>query len=617
MRTRLGLIVVVLATVAWAQPAHAGRADWRRLSGDLARPWPSIQTSAGNFPDYTDGEVPRATGRGTRYGDSVLALALLQRGLRSGDKRLIDSATKAFAFVISRKRRRLQRYKPSVFESMAVAAGYNLLRKRLPGNPVFRRNRRAWERWLLRVRPVSTILRMPSTRRFGNHYLVEAIEVFELRRTGLHSRNRAALLGPRLGRAMSIYRRLINHGIPALGRRKGQSRHGVPTFLISDPPDYPLAYQGLAVGLYAHALQMIGGGSRAARATLRRAVNASWLIAAPDGDLGYFGRSSEESWTQSGTALGAEVAVRRAGATGRSALRYRALRERALGRLRDAYGFGPRGYHFIPALEVSDRLGARALEPYAGSPSFGGLTLLLLNWTLTDMPTRDKPVGAIAASRGFQAELSRGQSTFAMVRRGRAWFTVREGQSRPRRPGDLRYDFGLVAVKARAPGHGWRDVMPLRPLTYSDRSAGPVLRRGGARGYPFGSRMRIRHGVVTVYGGFRTPGGRWPRPRGGLPFAPPPRGARLSFPGPRGGPPGGRWLRRGVAFRFAPTSCGARLSFRGRRGDRLEYSSFLRSYRQGAGISRAELTDSLQRVTASPRPGAVHVDGKRYYSASD
>src|SRR4051812_49972225 len=26
------------------------------------------------------------------------------------------------------------------------------------------------------------------------------------------------------------------------------------------------------------------------------------LISAPDGDLGYFGRSSEESWTQSGTA---------------------------------------------------------------------------------------------------------------------------------------------------------------------------------------------------------------------------------------------------------------------------------------------------------------------------
>src|SRR3954447_2723401 len=148
MRVRLALLfLVVVASAASAQPAQAGRADWSRLSGDLARPWLSIQTSKGNFPDYTDGEVPRATGRGTRYGDSVLALALLQRGLRSGDQRMIDSATKGLAFVISRTRRRLQRFKPSVFESMAVAAGYNLLRKRQPGTPTFKRNRRAWQRW--------------------------------------------------------------------------------------------------------------------------------------------------------------------------------------------------------------------------------------------------------------------------------------------------------------------------------------------------------------------------------------------------------------------------------------------------------------------------------------
>src|SRR3954452_3896697 len=353
MRIRLALLfLVAVASAASAQPAQAGRADWSRLSGDLARPWLSIQTSKGNFPDYTDGEVPRATGRGTRYGDSVLALALLQRGLRSGDQRMIDSATKAFAFVISRRRRRLQRFKPSVFESMAVAAGYKLLRKRQPGKRTFKRNRRAWERWLLRVRPVSTILRMPSTRRFGNHYLVEAIEVFELRRTGLHSRNRAALLGPRLGRAMSIYRRLINHGIPALGRRKGQRRHGLSTFLISDPPDYPLAYQGLALGYYAQAVRMMGRAARPdARAAIRKAANASWLIAGPDGDLGWFGRSMEESWAQAGTALGAEMAAERPGARTRARLRYRALRDAALGRLRSAYGNGPRGYHFVPALE--------------------------------------------------------------------------------------------------------------------------------------------------------------------------------------------------------------------------------------------------------------------------
>jgi hypothetical protein len=579
--------LLVLGLVAGA-PASASRAEWSRLAESIARPWPAVQTSEGNFPDYTDGLTPRSrtNGPGTRYGDSVLGLALIRQGLRTHDQRMIDTGVQAVAWATRIERRPLQQKKPSVFESFAVAAAYNIVRRRIPQHPTFVRTKRAWRRYILHIKPVSTILRIPNTRRFSNHYLVEALEVFELRRTGIRTGDPHALVGPGFGRAYRIYKRLINSTIPAVARRKGQTRRGLPTFLISDPPDYPLAYQGLAMGLYGQAVRELGGGaSRAARQTLRRAANASWLLSGPDGDVGYFGRSMAESWAQSGTALGAETAARRGRASSGLQARYRALRDVTLGRLRDAYGDGPRGYAFIPALRQHGALGARALEPYAGAPSFAGLTLLQLEWTLDEM-TGNRPTSAVASAHGLGTSLSRGESKFAVVRRGRNWFAVRAGQSLHRYPNDLRYDFGLIAFKRGGFGRPWRDIIPLRPYTYRHRdSAGPVLRRGGVNGLPAGRTFRIRRGQVTLHGGFRTTSGRW--------------------------------LRRHVRFRFVPTSCGVRVSWNGRRGDRYEYSSFLRGLRNAPQVSRAKVTDGVQDVTASPRPGAVSTDSRRYYSASD
>jgi hypothetical protein len=105
------------------------------------------------------------------------------------------------------------------------------------------------------------------------------------------------------------------------------------------------------------------------------------------------------------------------------------------------------------------------------------------------------------------------------------------------------------------------------------------------RGYPWGYRTRFSHGAVTVYGGWK--------------------------------PAGGGWLRTGVRFRYTPTRCGVRLTFRARRGDRIEYSSFLRGYRQTPTLTRALLADSRQRITPVPLPASLRVDARRYYSASD
>jgi hypothetical protein len=588
LRLTLVLATVTAAAVLGTAPADASRAEWDRLATDIARPWPATQTSEGNFPDYTDGLTPRSetNGPGTRYGDAVLGLALVQHGLRRGNQRFIDAGIQAVTWAVRYDRRGLQQKKPSVFESYAVAAAYNLVRRRIPRHPTFVRTRRSWVEYMRHIRPVSTILRTPNTRRFSNHYLIEALSVLELRRTGVRASSRLALLGPGFPRAVRIFRRMINVGIPRAARTRGQRRRGLPTFLISDPPDYPLAYQGLAMGFYAQAVRLLGGrASRAARSTLRRAANASWLLAAPDGATGYFGRSMEESWAQSGTALGAEVAAQRGRASGTERARYRALAHSALARLRDAYGDGPRGYAFIPALRLHGALGARALEPYAGAPSFAGLTLLNLNWLLEEMPA-DPPRSALFSAREGGTKLSRRRSEFAVARAGRNWFAVRAGQSLSRHPEDLRYDFGLIALKRGGFGSPWRDLIPLRPLTHGRRdSAGPILYRGRAKGYPWGRRFSIRRGRITLSGGFRTSSGQW--------------------------------LRHHVRFRFVPTSCGVQVTWGGRRGDRFEYSSFVRGFEQTPAISRERLADSAQEITPSPRPGAVRVDGRRYYSASD
>src|SRR4051812_31521745 len=584
----LPLLTALLVVLAVAPAAHADKSDWVALADSIAKPWPGLQRSNGEYPDYTDDEIPKQHGEGTRYGDSVLGWALIQRGLRDHDQKLIDSGVDAVSFAVSPPRHDLQRREPSVFEAMAVAGAYNLMKEGQPKDPGFVKGKRAWAAYLKRVPPVSTILRIPNTSRFSNHYLVEALEVFEMNRTRIRTSNPRKLLGPGFKRAVRIYKFMINKRIPQFAREKGQQRGGVPSFLISDPPDYPLAYQALALGLYAQAVRKLGSAaSPAARATLRRSTNASWLLAAPDGDIGFFGRSMEESWAQTGTALGAEVAAQ-SGASARWRTRYRALREATLERLRDAYGNGPRGFHFIPALELSDRLGMRALEQYAGAASFTGLALLQLNWLLDAMPAGGDPAGSLASDFQSATELSRGQSTFATVRHGDSWYALKQGRSLRREPGDLRYDAGLVTLKRRQKDGSWLQVVPYKPFT-DDRAAdsgGPFLDNGGPRGYLWARDLRVRNGAVTLSGaGFRENEGAW--------------------------------QRTGMRFRYTPTACGVRVAFRGRRGETIEYAAFLRSYRQRPSISRTELTDSVQRVTPHPAPTAVHVDGQLYYSASD
>ena len=551
------LLAGIAALLYCPAPADAQvEARWRAFSREMAAPWPDIQRPTGNLPDYLDGlNNPY---EGTRYGDAMMGWGLLQVGIRDQQPRMINAALAAVDYATSDER---NWGRPSVFETMALASAYNIARESLADNPRFRRLRRQWESWLKRVRTE----RLHYENRYGNHWLVDAISVFELQRSGLVSNRRGTVLGSGRTTARRQAIRLINIRIPRLVR-------GYGPLVLSDPPDQPIAYHGLSIAFYARAMRLMGGAaSPRARSTLRRAIRASQLLAAPDGDISYITRSQEEVWTLPATAYATQFASLLPGTTEQLHLDSHALAERTLQRLRREYTVGPRGIWVTPALAQDLAAGARGLDAYAGAPAYGGLALVWLNLTIEEHP-EDPPAADLPADGLLATPVSQAGARFAVVRRPNLWFAVKMTHSQdPHFVDDLRYDFGVAVVKRRTP-EGWHDIVPQRPRSVGahPETAGPTLVDDGARGHPFGTRITTRRdGVVTVVGGFRTPGGRVLRP---------------------------------AVFTYRPVPCGGvELAFDARPGERFEHSAFFRGARAPSIDGGSASANGLQ-VTVSPEP---------------
>jgi hypothetical protein len=546
----LGTVAAVVTggtkTTSTSEPAD----DWRDLAYDIAAKWPGLQTRDGWYRDYIYGggrsfcyqTVCKANLGNARYGESVLGYGLIQTGLREGDQRLIESGIKAITYVVNLPR--LQREFPTAFEGMAVAASYNLLRVQLPGNLRFVEAKPAWERFMRRQPVLSTFFRVPDTPRYGNHFLVEAIEVLEMQRTGLRSDDPQAIVGPNRARWKQLVMRLLNTRVPELAREGSIRVDGQPAWIHSDPPDNPLAYFGLAAGLYARAIELLGNDARQlTRRPIMNAANAAVWLMAPDGDLSYSGRSMAESWAYSGIALATEVAGNRVAQGSATQASFRGVSETAVDRLRDKYGNGPTGWWILPGLREAAPP-YRGIDRYNGAVAFTGLTLVSLNWALDERDASRGPrrVGAIGSDRDSAVALGQGDGRFAAVRKGDVWFAVRRKASTKRRT-DLRYDFGLIALKVLERGK-WLDIVRPRPKTSLPfDSVGPTLRIGRNIGLPRGERMRVRNGTVIVAGGYRDP-------------------KRV-------------WLRRSVTWTYTAVDCGVRLSFFAQKGETYVYSVFV------------------------------------------
>jgi len=572
------LLALLAAGIAGVPAAGAAAPDeWRGLARQIADPWPGLQRAEGWYPDYVYGGGKAFCGRpscrkglgNARYGESLLGYGLVMTGLRDADQRLVDSGLRAISYIVAQQE--LQRKLPTSVEGMAVASTYNLMKARQPDNAIFIDDVRSWEAFLKRQPVVTTVFRKPDTPRYSNHFLIEALEVIELLRTGLESDDPQAILGGMRSEAERVMRFLLNERVPGIARRARIDIGGVSTWVHSDPPDNPLAYFGLAAGVYARAVRQLGeDAAPRTRTPMMEAANAAVWVTGPDGDMAYYGRSGEDSWAPAAMAMATEAAANLPGASAAQAARYRAVTDRVLARLRDAYGNGPQGLWVLPALRADLRAALKGIDRYSGAVAFAGLTLVTLNWALDEMDrAASREPSTIGADADSAQAFSKGESQTGVVRKGDVWFAVKRQASSKRR-NDMRYDFGLVALKRRA-GEGWTDVLRLRPQTSSrPDSVGPILRRGGVAGLPRGERLTVRSGTVTVTGGYRS-------------------AMR-------------RYLRRGVRWTWRATGCGVKLSFPVRAGERYEYSTFFVDDGTRPRASGAVVADETQRVSFSQAP---------------
>lgn len=537
--------------LAPASAAAAPQDEWRTLSQRIAQPWPGIQAADGQFPDYVIRAAPGSMR--DRYGEALLGYGLIQNGIRDGDDRATSAGLRSLAFAA---RKRDPGWESSAFENFALASAYNLARERLADHPLFVAARADWEERLRHSR----LTRIGSGRRFTNKALVAAVEVLELARSGLRSDDPRAILNDPQG-AVAAVRDLVARTVPALARphQRRDPRAGT-TALLGDYPWIPLAYHGLTVGYLARVVELLGAEAPSkARSTLLRGLNASWALTGPDGDLSYFGRSQEQAWTHPITAYGAEVG---AGLQPSRAVHYRELSDRAMDRLARTAVVGEEGLFITPALAPDLAGGIRGLDLYAAASPYNGLTLVSLNWALERAGSRAASSGRIGADSSSSAILGTSRASFATVRRGDVWFAVKRSRAGTH---DLRYDFGLVALKVRDEGGEWRDVLRLRPRVEGvNDSAGPLLLRGG-RGIPEGGALSsTSSGRIRLRVAFRTSRGRV--------------------------------LRRRVPFAFVPTRDGVRIDFPARDGDRFEHSAF---FVDGAERPRAvsrSVSDDRQEV---------------------
>ncbi|MFL5838080.1 MAG: hypothetical protein ACJ76K_16055, partial [Solirubrobacteraceae bacterium] len=547
-----------------------------RVDAQIAAPWPALQQPTGRFRNILGG--------GTRYGEATLGYALLQAGARARNRAQVHAGLKAISFAV---RNSTARSRPSVFENLSIAAAYNIAKRSLRHDPVFKRARPRWERFL----ETRQFKELSGQHNYNNHYLADALSVLELTRTGLTSNDPTTVVGNKTG-AVQAVENLINVRVPQIAGTNGVDVRGRRTFVLSDPPDNPLAYQGLSLGMYARAIRLLGPKrtAPAARETLKQVAQASWWLTAPDGDLGWYGRSQEESWAVAATAYGAAAAANLPDLAGHRAEDFRALSERALNRLKNAYGTGRRGLYITPAVRKGLAHAAPGMDSNAGGPSFTGITLMMLNWLMPELGDDPRTGSQIGSDRDGGVQLSVRDARIAVVRQGNVWFGIRMMPS-VRRRDDLRYDFGLHLLKLRRGGQ-WVDLVPVRPntgiplselyppspdastdaagqaagsagaaaagssgaspgatksaagSTGPPDSAGPVLMQpDGSAAVPYGDSMRIRSdGAVEVAGGWRN-------------------GA-------------GSIVRSGVTFVFAPTDDGIRMTFPRQAGDVIRYSAF-------------------------------------------
>ncbi len=540
---------------------ESGRPDPAALADRIASAWASRQRPDGFFVDPVTGREARG------YGAIMLGYGLLSAGIRRGDESLVRSGVRAVGTALATPP--AQR---GVFDLLGVSAAYDLARRRLAGDPAFRRARPRWRAYLRTTGPpaldpgIAGCITSPGC--FHNHEAVEAAGDLESLRTGLRSTVAGSKLAdPGATRAGAIRTVAVEApgALAPTARSTGPGpRRGLG--LISDARLYPLAYHALSTAMVGETILGLGRSAPAAAVTVfRRAIGAQAAFTAPDGDLAYIGRRQEQSWPLAAAAYAATAAAAAFAEDRQAAARYRALGARALDRLERVHTIGPEGVAVVPRFRDATATAGQPAAPGRGTATAGqpaapggasgepaasrrrlsfagldfnntvvwnGLTVFLLDRAAE--VARRYPAAAPAPGAPLPADrdgafVDGAGAGFAAVRSGDVWFAV---NGRPLQP-DLRYDTGLVALKRREEDGSWRDLIRPRPMTVgrAPSSAGPVLVVSGREWFPYARGLTVgRRGVVTMRAGFTDAAGTDLGRTVVVRYAPVPGGVRVRFP---------------------------------------------------------------------------------------
>src|SRR5918992_3573144 len=139
------IAVALVACCALPVPPAAAHAEPAPLADRLAERWVALQRDNGTFLDA----IRPDTHDWGRYGETGVGYGLMLAGVRTGRPEWVEAGARAQAYAAAKAADRL-----SVFESMLIASGYNLLRSRAPATPAFAQQRTVWEDYLRTIGPV-------------------------------------------------------------------------------------------------------------------------------------------------------------------------------------------------------------------------------------------------------------------------------------------------------------------------------------------------------------------------------------------------------------------------------------------------------------------------------
>ena len=580
MRTLLAIVMLIGPCASIADPATAsvsGKAA--ELAGTMARGWADEQDSHGQFPNPSAAEL--AEGKGG-FSPPMLMHGLLGSSQRGGEQSLADAAARAWPSAVAPSR-------ASAFDMLGAGMSY----RRVDMQPALREMVAEYLRSYAVTTNGRSCIVDPGC--YTNLKLVDALAVLVMTGSDLRSDVPGTRLHDPQG-ARAAAARVVNEQVPSVVDGRLRARLGRKTNIrgsvLSDPGKVPLAYHALSAYMLAEAVHELGPeASSGARRALDQALDALTVLTAPDGDVSYLGRGQAQVWVPAMTAAAAAHGARMHATDDRSRMRrHLAVADRALDRLQRAYLRPDGRFSVVPGMRTS----TLGIDWYAHTVAYNGLALFAIDRAAELLaPLAGERPGALPADRRLTVT-DPWATHLGVSQRAGTWLAVRGGRIRAN---DLRYDFGVLALKSRQPS-GWQNVLAPRPLTkHPDLYSGPALMVGDRPARPEGRGIRVvADGTVQARLLQRADdGGIIRRLRF---FAKPVRGgARLALHG----------VRRGDSYRlliFTPAGTGS-WNATAVRTDRaaIRFSSPIRvARRHGFHSAPVESLDALEvTVTAAGR----------------